>query len=65
MKKKVKDLTIEEIINFSQKYENRCTECPLYSISEIPCMAFCDYLKIKQRLTEIPLNQEIEVDCDE
>ena len=61
MKKKVKDLTIEEIINFSQKYRNRCTKCPLYSISEIRCMDFCD----KQSLIEIALNQEIEVDCDE
>ena len=64
MKKKIKDLTLEEIIKFSKKYKNKCTECPLYSIKEIPCMTFCELARNKQRLIEKELDQEIEVKED-
>ena len=64
MKKKIKDLTLEEIIKISQKYTNKCKECPLCSINEIPCMTFCGLARYKQRLIEKKLDQEIEVEED-
>ena len=64
MKKKIKDLTLEEIIKFSKKYKNKCTECPLYSIKEISCMTFCELSRNKQSLIEKELDQEIEVEDD-
>lgn len=65
MKKKIKDLTIRNIIDTDQKYKGKCTECPLYSISEIHCMTFCEMPREEQILIEKALEQELEVDSSE
>ena len=65
MKKKVKDLTISEIIEISNEYREDCTRCPLYPYFEIHCMTFCELPRNKQITIEQELEREIEVkECD-
>lgn len=56
MKKKIKDLTLEELLNICIKYS--CEDCPLNTI-------VCDkYFNISD-LYDMKLNKEIEVEDDE
>lgn len=59
---KIKELTLEKIIELSKKYSQNCTRCPLYSIPEIECYNFCELSREKQVVIECSLEQEIEVD---
>ena len=61
MKKKVKDLTISEIIEISNKYREDCTRCPLYPYPEIHCTSFCELSRNAQIRIEQELEQEVEV----
>lgn len=58
MKKKIKDLTLEEIIEISLKGKNKgCPNCSLFDI-DFHCYEWC--CASKKKINKI-LNQEIEV----
>ena len=65
MKKKIKNLTLEEFIELAKKHEKDCSRCPLCSILEIKCQNFCDLSSKEKMFVKIALDQEIEVDLDE
>ena len=54
MKKKSKDLTVEEVTNICRKLS--CSECPFNVLEEDRCMTYFEILN---------LEQEIEVEEDE
>lgn len=55
MKKKIKDLTFEELFKLCEKYES-CDKCP-YSYSNIYCKLSPEYLPAKEEIFE----QEVEL----
>lgn len=66
VKKKIKDLTIEEFIEIANEYCGNCTRCPLYQAPSIRCnQFFCDLNRESQILIEQEIEEEIEVDVDE
>ena len=43
MKKKIKDLTVNEILECAKKFGvGDCTRCPLYSAKYLPCEQICN-----------------------
>ena len=56
MKKKIKDLTEEEIIDICDNHYTECCKCPLYIFGEMEC---------KDMLPEQYGEEEIEVDLNE
>ena len=58
MKKKIKDLTLEECENICIKHG--CEDCPL----DIPHSNTCHFIGL-QRGLRLPINAEIEVEVDE
>ena len=65
MKKKIKDLTIGEIISTARKYCCNCTRCPLYQVPSIRCDRFyCDLNRESQVLIEQEIEEGIEVEED-
>ena len=54
MKKKLKDFTIEEAINFCHKRQRVCEDCPFNNLA-------CGVLRC-QRYSKDELNQEVEID---
>lgn len=59
MKKKIKDLTIEDLLSICLKYScEPCDDCPLSNI-------VCDKYFNIDNLYDVKLNQEIEVDINE
>ena len=57
---KLKDLTLGEIIEVANKYNGKCTKCPLYNADLLPCFKFCDQTRSKQIVIEESLEQEID-----
>lgn len=56
--KKIKDLTIEELVNLCDKYPKGCNNCPIYKVKEVECyliIGFAEEMKEK-------INEEIEVE---
>lgn len=58
MKKKIRDLTIGQIVEIAKN--NKCKGCPLYN-SSYPCYDYCDLSNDKKRIYELSLEEEIEV----
>lgn len=72
MKKKIKDLTIEEFISLARKTKDSldgdfcsCNKCPLNEVEELECWKYCFQGEIRRRKIDNILNQEIEVEEDE
>lgn len=67
MKKKIKDLTLEDLKKFCSIDDDSCEGCPLQKLDE--CYEIFHYQKLIKKLKEleatIPLEQEIEVDEDD
>ena len=67
MKKKIKDLSLEDFKKLCGKADDSCEGCPLQKLDE--CYEIFHYQKLIKKLKEleatIPLEQEIEVDEDE
>jgi hypothetical protein len=67
MKKKIKDLTLEDLKKFCSIDDDSCEGCPLQKLDE--CYEIFHYQKLIKKLKEleatIPLEQEIEVNEDE
>lgn len=65
-KKKIKvgELTLNQIVEIAEKYQTRCSKCPLYDVKFVNCWAICE-ANIKRK-TEIKkeLESEIEVEKD-
>ena len=61
MKKKVKDLTLEEFDKICSKYDDSCNGCPFKPLND--CEDLRDYLESQDYLRM--LEQEIEVDENE
>lgn len=55
MKKKLKDLTFEELVKLCDKYKH-CEDCP-YSYGYIYCKLSAEYTKAKEEL----FDQEVEL----
>lgn len=67
MKKKVKigDLTLNQIVEIAEKYDKRCSKCPLYNVTYLPCYTVCQSnIKNKNKIKQ-SFNTEIEVEEDE
>lgn len=71
MKKKIKDLTLEEFYKFCNKQNENCIGCPFYGIEFEEGEVGCDLISYIYRrdslLTQFkkyPLEQEIEVEDD-
>ena len=67
MKKKVKDLTLEEIYKIitNHKKGSSCQYCPLYPLLGLPCNNYCDNSFTNKTLLqylEKDLEKEIEVE---
>lgn len=60
MKKKLKDLTINEIIEIAKEHNCICGKCPLYEMFVIKCNDFCDLTLYEQLKVEQELEKEIE-----
>ena len=72
MKKKIKDLTIGELISIARKTiylqesgGNACSECPLEKVEYIECWEYCSKSKYQAKKIDYIINQEIEVNSDE
>ena len=63
MKKKIKDLTLGEIIEIAKKYDGNCRKCPFIEIDILTCCTYCDSdEEIKNKIIDEILK---EVDLDE
>ena len=60
MKKKIKDLTIGELIHLARVQTMDCKNCPLLEFKEFECWRFCCMKHINKEFLE----QEIEVKDD-
>ena len=64
MKKKIKDLTLEEFNSFCDKYNYICSDCPINE----NCIEIVEFIRehtmFKRRYKEL-FNKEIEVEEDE
>lgn len=60
MKKKRKDLSIEELSNICHRKHQLCCNCPLFSKKIMTCIE--SYLRIRQLIDEDELNEEVELD---
>lgn len=71
MKKKIKDMTIEELISIARKANDlqkcsgdACSECPFANVEDLECWHYCSEVKyLRERIDNI-INQEIEVEED-
>lgn len=65
--KKIKDLTLNELLEIAKKYNGRCINeysfemCPLYQFDNIPCHYYCDLPNSKKLIIMEELEKEIEV----
>lgn len=65
-KKKIKDLTLGEIIEITEKHKESCTRCPLYEVKHLPCYRLCQNdMGYLEKMKESFNDQEIEVEEDE
>ena len=61
--KKIKDLTINEIIQIAKKYKGKCNkECPLYNVKYIQCYNYCESCDSKQKDIEEDFEQGVDLD---
>lgn len=72
MKKKIKDLTIEEFISIARKskdlqdiWGDSCPKCPLANVDDLECWNYCSKNEYQRRRIDNILNQEIEVEEDD
>ena len=68
MKKKIKNLTLQEIIEISLRFQGACDSCPLINMaygSELCSLMYCNKVYEKQKKFEKEIEEEIEVDLDE
>ena len=57
--KKVKDLTINEILMYAKRYKGSCTDCPLFAVSEIPCHIYCELSELEQAQIDHAVDREL------
>lgn len=60
MKKKIKDLTIGQIVEIAKNNKCNCNGCPLCKLS-YPCYDYCNLSNFDKRIYELSLEEEIEV----
>lgn len=56
---KLKDLTLEEILDIMDNGNGGCTGCPLYRAKDFPCYLYCDANKEKKKAFSEALEENI------
>lgn len=62
MNKKLKEFTLEEVIDIAIKYDKSCTSCPFYPVQYFPCNHFCDMNDKDKKLVVSSIEEEVIID---